>query len=586
VDRDESCTTTIQESNQKSLQIRILRFHQLIGRPFEIDFSGAQDEKTGGSDARSFGGGIAANFFGLRIEMEIGEGEAVLEAMGGEQGGDAVDVAQAEDEADDGLRGDGVQAGGGGIVEHDGRAGNECAGDGDAAAHATGEFGGKEFGGVGEFNEAEDFLNAGLDFVFICTVFEKAVGDIFADSERVEESAFLEDEADLAASVEQFGLAQTGNFFVENANGAGIGAEEPRGELEEKSFAGAGFAEEDHGFALLGGKRDAAKNFAFIKAEADVIELDGGLADCGKGCRQAGVRAIHEWSEKLVREIESEFGKKGVRDDDEDGGDNDSLGGGTANALGPPSDIQALIASHRGNDEGKDDSFGETLHDVGEFENFDGAFPEGGGIDAQRENTGDHASEEADKHGDGGEKRKGDEGGEHAGSDELAAGVGAHGAHGVNLFRDLHGAEFGSNAGGAAAGDKEAGDGGAEFADEREGDDVAGEGGLAETLELGARLENHDRADEKTGEEDDGERADANVVHLLKGVLNVAGAGGEVGDGVIREFRVVLDFEDAGFGQVLKDLHDGGHIGDAHVLRCSLDWRVSHEFLWKASKEA
>jgi hypothetical protein len=55
---------------------------------------------------------------------------------------------------------------------------------------------------------------------------------------------------------------------------------------------------------------------------------------------------------------------------------------------------------------------------------------------------------------------------------------------------------------------------------------------------------------------------------------------------VIGEFGVVLDFEDAGFGEVLKDLHDGGRFGDAGFLRCSLDGRVSHEFLWERFEES
>src|SRR6267154_1085439 len=95
--------------------------------------------------------------------MKIGKSEAVLEAMGGEQGGDAIDVTKAKDEADDGLRGDRVETGGRRIVQDDGRASDERAGDGDAAAHATREFGRKRVNGVGEFDEMEDFFDARLE---------------------------------------------------------------------------------------------------------------------------------------------------------------------------------------------------------------------------------------------------------------------------------------------------------------------------------------------------------------------------------------------------------------------------------------
>jgi len=99
-------------------------------------------------------------------------------------------------------------------------------------------------------------------------------------------------------------------------------------------------------------------------------------------------------------------------------------------------------------------------------------------------------------------------------------------------------------------------------------------------------LENHDGADEKAGEKDDGERADADVVHLIESVLDVAWAAGEVGDGLEGEFGIVLDFEDVGLGEVLKDLDDRGDFGSAGFLRCSLEWSVSHEFLAKGSKKA
>ena len=114
------------------------------------------------------------------------------------------------------------------------------------------------------------------------------------------------------------------------------------------------------------------------------------------------------------------------------------------------------------------------------------------------------------------------------GSYELAAGVGAHGAHGVDLFGDEHGAQFRGDAGGAAAGDENACERGAEFTDERDGHDVTGEGGLAETRELRAGLQHHDRADKKSGQQHDGQGADADVVHLIEGVLEIARAGGEI----------------------------------------------------------
>jgi hypothetical protein len=55
---------------------------------------------------------------------------------------------------------------------------------------------------------------------------------------------------------------------------------------------------------------------------------------------------------------------------------------------------------------------------------------------------------------------------------------------------------------------------------------------------------------------------------------------------MVRELGIVLNFEDGGFGEVLKDLHDGGDFGSTGFGWCSLDRRVSHEFLWDASRKA
>src|SRR5260370_20492267 len=84
--------------------------------------------------------------------MKIGKSEAVLEAMGGEQGGDTIDVAKAKDEADDGLRGDRVETGGRGNVEGGGGGGGERAGGGEAGGAGppkVGREGGHRVGGCG-----------------------------------------------------------------------------------------------------------------------------------------------------------------------------------------------------------------------------------------------------------------------------------------------------------------------------------------------------------------------------------------------------------------------------------------------------
>ena len=83
------------------------------------------------------------------VEAVHGEGEGVLEAVGDEERGGVGDVALLDDEFDDGGGGDGVEAAGGGVVEDEVGFGDDGAGDGDAAAHASGELGGELVDGAG-----------------------------------------------------------------------------------------------------------------------------------------------------------------------------------------------------------------------------------------------------------------------------------------------------------------------------------------------------------------------------------------------------------------------------------------------------
>ena len=269
-------------------------------------------------------------------------------------GGDAVDVAQAKDQRDDGLRGDGIEAGGGRIVENDGRPSDQGAGDGDATAHAAGEFGRQHVDGVLEFDEAKDFLHLRRDVFFVGAIFEQTIGDIFADGEGIEERAFLENKTNLAAELQEFLFRFAGNVLAKSLHGAAIGSEQAGGNFQGKGFAGAGFAEQDESFTGLRGKGKTTKNRAFVETDPDVVELDGERSAVRSGRQGVGMReGVHE-RQSLSAKIECEFREEGVGDDDHHGRDDDGLGGGAADSLRTTADVQALITAYGGKDEGED----------------------------------------------------------------------------------------------------------------------------------------------------------------------------------------------------------------------------------------
>src|SRR5208283_864370 len=89
--------------NQEPLQVRIIGGQKFFGTPLKKDSAVAQNQ-----EARHGGAGfvlcsIPANALRGGIKMKIGERKAVLQALRGKQGGDAIQVAQAQNERDDGL---------------------------------------------------------------------------------------------------------------------------------------------------------------------------------------------------------------------------------------------------------------------------------------------------------------------------------------------------------------------------------------------------------------------------------------------------------------------------------------------------
>ena len=279
--------------SQKLFQVFILGAEQFVGRTFEVNFAVAEDQHVGGARVilltgadRGFlalleglraGGGIAVggerhDEIGGLIEAEIGEAESILHAMGGEQRGDILQIAAAQDQRDDGLRSDGIETGGGRIVHDDGRTIHESARDGNAAAHTAGKFAGKFLDGLFHFDEAQRLAHLGFDFGFGHVFLAHAEGNIVEDVEGIEQRAFLKDETDAAAEIEELFFGHLAYILTHHQDLAGIGTNQAGGEFHDEGFAGAGFAEEDFGFAVRDVKRNATENISCFETQVDIAE--------------------------------------------------------------------------------------------------------------------------------------------------------------------------------------------------------------------------------------------------------------------------------------------------------------------------
>src|SRR5580704_12440042 len=251
--------------------------------------------------------------------------------------------------------------------------------------------------------------------------------------------------------------------------------------------------------------------------------------------------------EKLVGKEQGDFGQEGVSDDDEDGREDSGLCSSAADALRASAHGQAFVTTDRGEDKGKKDGLGESLHDVRKIEGIDGAAPELDGAETEGKNGSDAAAEQSGEIDHGRQQGEREESSDGPWRHQLTNGIGAHGAHGVHLFGDQHRAELGSDSRRTSAGHQQTREGWPQFADERDGHDVARQRTLAKARKLRTGLQNHDRANEKPAKQDDGERAGADAVHLLQNVLEVIRRSDDSVECATAEYGVVLDVRDSAF---------------------------------------
>src|ERR1017187_9596882 len=224
-----------------------------------------------GDRNHAFGGVVAVG----------GEGEGVLQAMGDEQRCGVGDVALLHDQLDDGGGGDGIEAAGGGVVEDEVGVRDDGTGDGDAAAHASGDLRRELCDCLLQLDELERLDDAAVGVIFGNMLFVEAVGDVVFDVDGVEEGGLLEDHADVGAQRVEVALGHGGDLLAEDADGAGVGFEQAVGEFEQHRLAAAGGAKDDEGLATIDGEGDVLEHGSDVEGDGDVFELDYGEFDHG-----------------------------------------------------------------------------------------------------------------------------------------------------------------------------------------------------------------------------------------------------------------------------------------------------------------
>jgi hypothetical protein len=135
----------------------------------------------------------------------------------------AVDVAFLHDQLDDGGGRDGVEAARRRVVEDELRLADECARDGDASAHSARQYRGKKSNVWSSSTKAKCFVDALIDLFVGHALLDQLVGYVVADSERIEQRAFLEDHAGAVRRGKSCSSRMDGDLFAEELNAPYLG---------------------------------------------------------------------------------------------------------------------------------------------------------------------------------------------------------------------------------------------------------------------------------------------------------------------------------------------------------------------------
>ena len=214
----------------------------------------------------------------------------------------------------------------------------------------------------------------------------QAEGDILPDGEAVEEGAALEEHAEVA---EEGAACRCRRAAGRRSGSRPVVGEDAEDALQRHRLAGARAADDDEALAGHHPEVDAGEHPLGAEGLAHVAELDA---------RRSGSRASEEG-----------LGQEVVGGEDQDGGGDDGVGRGLADALGAAAGVEAVVAAHQRQQEAEDGGLGQARVDVGGGEVVERVLDVGGGVEAEPRGADEVAAEDADDVADRDERRQGEE---------------------------------------------------------------------------------------------------------------------------------------------------------------------------------
>jgi len=206
----------------------------------------------------------------------VGDFAGAVHIVGDDDAGDTQFGTEFIDQLIDAVRADGIQPGGGLVIQDDAGLEHDGAGEGDAFALSARELGGElvldtfevdQFEGVADFLQSFRRGERG--------VFDEREGDVVGDAHGIKESGELEKKADLQANRDQIALAELVDALIFDPNLATAGLQQADDVLQENGLATAGGAHDDGGLATGDVDVDTVQDDLRAKGAMDVDQTNG-----------------------------------------------------------------------------------------------------------------------------------------------------------------------------------------------------------------------------------------------------------------------------------------------------------------------
>ena len=204
--------------------------------------------------------------------------------VGDDDGSFAKDVFEAEDEVAHVASHDGIDHGGGFIVQDGVGILGKGARDGDGALHTGGEFARQTIEDLFHFQHFGVFLDVDVDvFGGEAGLAVHGKGDVFCDREGIEEGARLKDHGDFAADSFKLFFVEIGDIFAIDEDLAGVGCKKAHDVFQGNGFAYAATAHDYAGFSLADFEADVVENHAVVEGFADIAKFKKEFGGVGVG---------------------------------------------------------------------------------------------------------------------------------------------------------------------------------------------------------------------------------------------------------------------------------------------------------------